>query len=60
MAKQPPTRIVTTYQQGIGFVAEVFGRRGEVLHTTALCRTKLDAFTAAKEWLKKRKDQVKK
>lgn len=38
-----------------GHYAEVFGRRGALMHTTHLCPSREAALEAAKRWLKKNK-----
>jgi len=53
MAHLPPIKISARFcTQRRGWIAEVFGRRGELKHTTGVHESARVALDAAKEWVK--------
>ncbi len=58
MAHQPPIKISARFcTQRRGWLAEVFGRRGELKHTTETYPGARTALDAAKDWVKGQKTE---
>jgi hypothetical protein len=50
-----PTRITPLHRPGEGHYAEVFNRKGLLIHTTAIYADRTAAIEAAKRWLQEQK-----